>query len=244
SASASSSCSARGLSSSGDHQRHCSSRPKGSAGGVSTRQTTWIRPSSATQVPNWTSSGESSPESVSRTTRSYSRAASASMPATARVTVTVPGVVGTAAALHGAATLDDADEHHHDGEDQEEVDEPAEGRTAHHSQEPEDQQDHEDRPQHRETPLCLSDTPLRASDVPCGYPDVAARARSGRSFGCKLYIRAGGLRRRWRAAPPTAIPREDPVARLEHARAAPRGGGHEGDGRRGACFLHDTAVDR
>src|SRR5438128_1727533 len=53
-----------------------------------------------------------------------------------------------AAKLDRAATLDDADQHHHDGDDQQEVDEPADRVAAHHSEQPQDEQDHEDRPEH------------------------------------------------------------------------------------------------
>src|SRR5439155_16434902 len=65
------------------------------------------------------------------------------------------------ASLDGSAPLDDADQHHHDGDDQKDVDEPAEGVPAHHSEQPHDQQDHEDRPEHARSFLGSPRSPRR-----------------------------------------------------------------------------------
>jgi hypothetical protein len=53
-----------------------------------------------------------------------------------------------ASASSDSTAGDELDEHHGDGDDQQEVDETSQRVRAHHPQEPEDEQDHEDRPEH------------------------------------------------------------------------------------------------
>src|SRR5262249_24648963 len=57
--------------------------------------------------------------------------------------------MGWCGELDRSSALDDADQHHDHGDDQQDVDEAAEGIRAHHAERPEDEQYYEDRPQHR-----------------------------------------------------------------------------------------------
>jgi hypothetical protein len=50
--------------------------------------------------------------------------------------------------LQGSSSLDDSDQHHDDGDHQEDMNKPANRVPADESEEPQNQENHEDRPQH------------------------------------------------------------------------------------------------
>src|SRR5262245_27880508 len=52
------------------------------------------------------------------------------------------------ACLYWTSALDHTDEHHRDRQNQQDVNEPAQGVGTHHSEQPQDKEQHEDRPQH------------------------------------------------------------------------------------------------
>src|SRR6266403_4259956 len=78
--------------------------------------------------------------------------------------------------LDGATSLDDADQDHRDRDEQQQMDEAAQGVRADHPDRPQHEKDHEDRPQHIVVLRVLSSSvlPLRRRGINARYVTASA----------------------------------------------------------------------